>query len=301
MSSSIALRRALLILPALLLVGHSVPARQAQEEAGEYTPTVGQPGKDVVWVPTPDAVVERMLKMANVGETDYVIDLGSGDGRTVIAAAQKFGARALGIEYNPDLVELSLRNAEKAGVLNEVKFIEGDVFEADFTGATVLTMYLLPSLNLKLRPQILELRPGTRVVSHAFDMAEWEADQKITVEDSDAYLWIVPADVHGNWRVSLSGQVTRESWALRLVQDFQVVYGQVRLADERFRLLDGRIRGAEVSFLFIDASGNLRKFSGRANGGRMDGTLQSQDGTSENWSAVRDRADGSLLEIDLSY
>jgi SAM-dependent methyltransferase len=283
-----------------LLTSHAAFAQQAPSET-EYEPTVGQPGKDVVWVPTPDAVVERMLKMANVVATDYVIDLGSGDGRTVIVAAQQFGARASGIEYNPDMVALSRRNAQEAGVTHKVEFIEGDIFEADFTQATVLTMYLLPSLNLKLRPRILELRPGTRVVSHAFDMADWEADQKITVEDSDAYLWIVPADVAGNWKVSQSGQVARQSWSLRLVQDFQVLYGQVQVADERLRLLDGRIRGEEVSFEFIDARGNRREFSGRANGGRMDGTLQSQDGTSQDWSAVRDRSDGSLLEIDLSY
>jgi hypothetical protein len=182
-----------------------------------------------------------------------------------------------------------------------VQFIEGDVFEADFSRATVLTMYLLPSLNLKLRPQILDLRPGTRVVSHAFDMADWEADQKITVEDSDAYLWIVPAEVAGNWRVALGGPVARESWRLRLVQDFQVLYGQFHIGDERFRLTDGRIRGEEITFQFIDARGNRREFSGRASGGRMDGTVRSQEGASENWSAVRDRSDGSLLEIDLSY
>jgi hypothetical protein len=186
-------------------------------------------------------------------------------------------------------------------VTDKVQFIEGDIFEADFTEATVVTMYLLPSLNLKLRPRILELPPGTRVVSHAFDMADWEADQKITVEDSDAYLWIVPADVAGNWRVALGGQVGQESWSLRLVQDFQVLYGQVHAANERFRLLDGRIRGEEVSFEFTDARGGRRVFSGRAGDGRIEGTLRSQDGTSENWSAVRDRSDGSLLEIDLSY
>ena len=300
MAPSIPALRAFLTLLALFLASHAGFAQQAASET-KYSPTVGQPGKDVVWVPTPDAVVERMLKMANVGATDYVIDLGSGDGRTVIAAAQNFGARALGIEYNPDMVALSRRNAAEAGVTHKVEFIEGDIFKADFTQATVLTMYLLPSLNLKLRPQILALPPGTRVVSHAFDMADWDADQKITVEDSDAYLWIVPADVHGNWRVSRTGPVARESWALRLVQDFQVLYGQVHVADARFRLTEGRIRGEDVAFEFIDASGNRREFSARADGGRMDGTLRSQDGTSENWSAVRDRADGSLLEIDLSY
>src|SRR4051812_23615633 len=171
----------------------------------DYTPSVGQEGKDVIWVPTPQSLVERMLTMAGTKPTDYVIDLGSGDGRTVITAAKKFGATAVGIEYNPEMVELSKRNAEKEGVAGKAQFIRGDIFATDFTKATVLTMYLLPSLNLKLRPTILNLKPGTRVVSHAFTMDEWQADQTETAEGRTAYMWIVPAKVDGNWRIEVAG------------------------------------------------------------------------------------------------
>lgn len=303
MSSIITTPRMLLTLLAFSLASHAAIGQEAtseSEQTGQYEPRVGQPGKDVVWVPTPEALVEEMLRMANVGPSDYVIDLGSGDGRTVIAAAQRFGARGLGIEYNPDLVALSKRNAEREGVADKVEFMKADIFETDFSQATVVTMYLLPSLNLKLRPSILELRPGTRIVSHSFHMADWEPDRKITIEDHNAYLWIVPADVSGNWRVSLTGPVAWESWELRLVQDFQVLYGRVRLGTETFRLLDGRVQGEEIRFVFSDASGNRREFTGRARGGRIEGKITDQNGTSD-WSAVRDRSDGSLMEIKLSF
>jgi len=292
--------RAFFVVLGLLLVGHSVAAQPVPADNDEYQPKVGQAGKDVVWVPTPEALVERMLDMANVGPNDFVIDLGSGDGRTVIAAAQTFGAHAKGIEYNPDMVALSHRNAVRAGVADKVEFVEADIFETDFSQATVVTMYLLPSLNLKLRPRILDLQPGTRIVSHSFDMADWEPDRKITVEDRNAFLWIVPADVSGNWRVSVNGPMAQESWSLRLVPDFQVLYGQVRVLHETFRLLDGRIRGEEIQFAFADASGDRREFTGRVNGGRMEGTMRDETGTAE-WSAVRDRSDGSIMELDLTF
>src|SRR5688572_4257962 len=166
----------------------------------DYQPQVGQEGKDVIWVPTPQSLVERMLQMAGTKSTDYVVDLGSGDGRTVITAAKKFGARALGVEYNADMVALAKRAAEKEGVADKAQFVNGDIFQTDFSKATVLTMYLLPSLNLKLRPTILNMKPGTRVVSHAFTMDDWEADQVDSSEGRTAYLWIVPAKVAGTWK-----------------------------------------------------------------------------------------------------
>ena len=194
-----AARFALALSFALAAAGAS--AQTAPAESKDYTPQVGQSGKDVVWVPTPEALVERMLRMARVGPKDYVIDLGSGDGRTVIAAG-KLGARATGIEYNPDMVSLSIKNAEKAGMGDKVKFVKADIFESDFSEATVITMYLLPSLNIKLRPKLLDLRPGTRLVSHAFNMEDWQPDQTVTVEGRDAYLWIVPAKVQGSWKLA---------------------------------------------------------------------------------------------------
>ena len=153
---------------------------QAQQQ-GEYQPQVGQPGTDVVWVPTQQELVNRMLEMAKVTPQDYVIDLGSGDGRTVISAA-KIGAQALGIEYNPDMVELSKRNAAAAGVSEKANFLKADLFESDFSKATVITMFLLPDINLKLRPILLNLKPGTRIVSNSFTMDDWEADGTATLE-----------------------------------------------------------------------------------------------------------------------
>ena len=165
---------------------------QAQP-AKEYEPQVGQEGKDVVWVPTPQALVDKMLDMAKVTAADTVIDLGSGDGRTVITAAKR-GARALGIEYNPDMVELSKRNAEKAGVAGKANFMKADLFESDFSQATVITMYLLPTINLKLRPKLLrDLKPGTRIVSHSFDMGDWKPEKRSDLNGETIYYWVIPA------------------------------------------------------------------------------------------------------------
>ena len=186
----------------------NAPAALAQSKPaakGEFQPYSGQPGKDVVWVPTPESVVNRMLDMAKVSPQDYVVDLGSGDGRTAIAAAKR-GVRAMGVEYNPDMVILSNREAARAGVADKVRFVNGDIFATDFSTATVITLYLLPSLNVRLRPTLLDMKPGTRVVSHAFNMAEWEPDETANVEGRQAFLWLVPAKVSGNWTVQLAGQ-----------------------------------------------------------------------------------------------
>ncbi len=177
---------------------------QASAPAKDYEPQVGQGGKDVIWVPTPQALVDRMMEMAKVTPQDYVIDLGSGDGRTVITAA-KLGAKALGIEFNPDMVELSKRNAAKEGVGDKAVFVNGDIFQSDFSQATVVTMFLLSSLNLKLRPILLDMKPGTRVVSNTFNMGDWEADQIVEAKGEctsycRAFLWIIPAKVEGTWQ-----------------------------------------------------------------------------------------------------
>jgi SAM-dependent methyltransferase len=277
------------LLGAFLIALAAVPtlAQQAPAESKGYTPQVGQAGKDVVWVPTPEALVERMLKMARVGPKDYVVDLGSGDGRTVIMAAQKFGARALGVEYNPDMVSLSSKNAEKAGVTDKAKFIKADIFETDFSQATVVTMYLLPAINIKLRPKILDMRPGTRVVSHAFNMEDWQPDQTATVEGRDAYLWIVPAKVGGNWTLSMPAGSGTESWQLALEQKFQRINGDAKLGDKSSALTDSQLRGTDIRFSFLDASGVKRQFSGRVQGNRMEGTTQTQGGTPVKWTATK--------------
>jgi precorrin-6B methylase 2 len=224
-----------------------------------YEPTVGQEGKDVVWVPTPQVVVDRMLDMARVTPADFVIDLGSGDGRTVITAAKR-GARALGIEYNPDMVALSRRNAEQEGVASRATFETADLFESDFSKASVITMFLLPEINLKLRPKILALKPGTRIVSNTFTMGEWQADEKSELSSKQgcrqswctALLWIVPARVAGTWQVP-QGELT-------LKQDFQNLSGFLRTEGKNFAL-QGKVRGEEITF---KAGG--REYRGKMNG-----------------------------------
>ena len=224
-----------------------------------YEPSVGQAGKDVVWVPTADTLVGKMLDMAKLTPKDYLIDLGSGDGRTVIAAAKR-GATALGIEYNPDMVELSKKNAADAGVSAKATFIKADIFETDYSKATVLTLFLLPDINLKLRPTILNMKPGTRVVSNSFNMEEWEADDTARVEDEctswcTAYLWIVPAKVEGTWTTSKGD--------LALTQKFQMLTGRLGPT----AISNGKMRGSEISFTAGSA-----KYVGEVNGNSIKGT-----------------------------
>ena len=287
MNSRIVAARAVVTLFTLWLAAAPGYAQQAPSESKEFVPQSGQAGKDVVWVPTPDAVVERMLRMARVGKNDYVIDLGSGDGRTVIMAAQKFGARAMGIEYNPDMVALSNRNAQKAGLGDKVKFVKADLFETDFSQATVITMYLLPAINIKLRPKILDMRPGTRIASHAFNMEDWQPDQTATVEGRDAYLWIVPAKVAGRWKLAVPAGNGEQAWQVTLEQQFQKISGKAELADKSFNLADARLRGTAIQFSFVDGNGVKREFSGTARGDRMEGTTQTQGAAPVKWTAAR--------------
>jgi len=264
------LRRSFLAL-ALALVSAGVFA-QAQPAQKTFEPQVGQDGKDVIWVPTPLSLVEKMLDMAKVTPNDYVIDLGSGDGVTVIAAAKR-GARALGIEYNPDMVELSKHNAEKAGVSARAKFVKADLFESDFSQATVITMYLLPNLNIKLRPKILDLKPGTRIVSHAFTMEEWTSDQTDSAENRTAYLWIVPAKVDGKWQLA-QGE-------LALVQSFQMFSGTLKSSGKALHIDNGRLRGDQLSF-----STGGSEYTGRVDGNSITGTVKTSGKVSA-WSAAR--------------
>jgi hypothetical protein len=252
----------------------------------EYTPSVGQEGKDVIWVPTPQALVEKMLDMAKLTPKDIHYDLGSGDGRTVITAAKR-GAQAVGVEYNPDMVALSERAAAKEGVSAKARFIQGDIFETDFSKATVLTLYLLPSLNIKLRPTILKMAPGTRVVSHAFSMDDWQADQTETVEGRTAYLWIVPAVVEGTWRWNGTGSGPKQYW-LKLRQQYQKLEGEIELDGRPGQLRDVKLRGDQISFTVLDAAGARRDFSGRVAGNSMQGLVKPLSGAGEaKWSATR--------------
>ena len=252
-----------------LLFAASTPLAFAQAQKApkpDFTPSVGQEGKDVVWVPTPQVVVDKMLDLAKVTKDDYVMDLGSGDGRTVITAAKR-GAKALGVEYNPDMVELSKRNAEKAGVTERAQFMKADLFETDFSKATVVTMFLLPEINLRLRPKILNMKPGTRVVSNTFTMGEWKADEtadlgaggKGSCNESwcTALLWIVPAKVQGTHKLP-QGELT-------LKQDFQMLSGTFKTDGKTLAIANGRVKGEEVSFR---AGG--KDYRGRVSNGKLE-------------------------------
>ena len=227
-----------------------------------FEPSVGQAGKDVVWVPTPQSLVNKMLDMAKVTDKDFVMDLGSGDGRTVITAAKR-GARAVGIEFNPDMVALSRANAEKEGVTKNATFLQQDLFQTDLTNATVITMFLLPGINLKLRPKILALKPGTRVVSNTFTMDKWQPDQTETLTDAcdgswcTALLWYVPARVAGQWDTAV-GQ-------LALKQDFQMLTGTLRTTEGKIVPVEGRVRGEDVT---ITSAG--KEYHGRLNGKKLE-------------------------------
>jgi hypothetical protein len=250
--------------------------------AAQFEPQVGQPGKDVIWVPTPDSLVERMLDMARATPKDFLVDLGSGDGRTVIAAAKR-GIRAQGIEYNPDMVALSRTNAERAGVADRASFVHGDVFATDFSQATVVTMYLLSSLNIKLRPTLLDMKPGTRIVSHAFNMGDWTPDETSTVNGYTAYLWIIPAKVRGRWQASgPSGP-----FELILDQAYQKITGKVTGSGFTSNVADPILEGERIQFTLVDSAGRFVRFRGTVNGNAMEGTAQMPGAGEARWSARR--------------
>jgi len=266
----------LLITISLILIYTGLSAQENKPDAG-FIPEVGQQGKDVVWVPTPDELVNVMLKMSKVTADDYVIDLGSGDGRTVIAAA-KTGARAVGIEYNPDMVTLSKSNALKEGVGDKTEFIETDLYEYDLSKATVITMFLLPEINLKLRPRLLDLKPGTRIVSNTFTMGEWEADFEVTTEENwnswnTALMWIVPAKVEGTWQFGNN--------QLLVNQEFQMIYGYFVNNGKEIPVTDGRLSGNEITFKI---KGDL--YTGIVEGNKMRGTVTNESSKSD-WVATK--------------
>jgi SAM-dependent methyltransferase len=254
------------------LVCTAALAQTAQET---FRPTPGQPGKDVVWVPTPPALVQKMLDMARVTPQDYVIDLGSGDGRNVIAAAKR-GARSLGVEYNPDMVELSKRNAAREGVEDKARFVQGDMFEAEISQATVLALFLLPDNLRKLTPKFVNLRPGTRIVMNGFPIPGWDPDETATSDGEcgnwcTAHLYVVPTRVAGTWRLPQG--------TLRLEQNYQVVTGSLDQAP----LADVKLRGEEIRF----SVGGVR-YEGRVNGDSMSGEMKGS--VASRWSATRSRS-----------
>ncbi len=260
---------------AFLVVAAATPlAAQEFPQFGDdlYRPRLRQPGKDVMWLPTPDAMVERMLLAAKTTSRDLVYDLGAGDGRIPIFAATQFGATAVGIEYDADLAALARRNAERAGVAGKVTIVQGDLFKEDFSRATVVTLYLLPDLNQQVRPQLLEMKPGTRVVSHAWDMGEWEPDATFRVADSEAFLWIVPAQVEGRWALQDEGGFV--SGEIAFTQRFQRIGGTLTQRGRAQPLLGGYLEGEVVGFTFVGLDGGVRSVRARIDGDLLSGTLR---------------------------
>lgn len=260
--------------PALAPAALAADTPQAEARPAPYEPVSGQPGKDVVWVPTRQDLVDRMLDMAGITTDDYLVDLGSGDGRTVITAARR-GARAHGIEYNPDMVALAERRAAAENLGGKATFAQGDIFESDFSKATVITLFLLPTLNVQLRPTLLDMKPGTRIVSNTFDMGEWPADESVgsgndCVSFCQAYKWIVPAKVGGAWNLG--------DGTLKLTQTYQMLDGTLTRDGKTLPISDAKMTGSHIAFT---AGG--QRYSGEVDGARITGSIEGGPA----WSAIR--------------
>lgn len=243
----------------------AVPASADNRETciRDFEPHTGQDGKDVVWVPTSDDLVNRMLAMAKVAPADLVYDLGAGDGKIAIAAARDFGAKSVGVEYNPHMVKLAQCFVEAEGVADRVAIVRGDIFETDFSAATVVTLYLLPELNVRLRPTILKMKPGTRVVSHSFLMGDWQPDQR--TDDSLAYMWIVPADVAGTW--TFEARDKQDAFTVHFDQTFQEISGTA--GKDKRSITNASLRGDSLQFTYDDG-GTPVKVAARVKGKRID-------------------------------
>jgi hypothetical protein len=239
----------------------------------------------IPYVPTPQDVVEKMLQIARVSAGDYLIDLGSGDGRIVVTAAKKYGTRGFGVDINPTRVSEALDNAQKAGIADKVAFYQRDLFQTDLRDASVISMYLLPKVNMELRPKLLELKPGTRIVSHDFDMGDWKPDTHLRFYskekhggaggDSEIYFWVVPAKVGGSWRWELPLRGKPQAYTVTLNQTFQAVSGSVSAGGRSAALQNVKLSGDELSFVFtLDlGSGPVRhELKGKAEGERISGS-----------------------------
>jgi SAM-dependent methyltransferase len=246
-------------------------------------PRIGQLSKDSVWVPTPERMIHRLLQLADTTERDVVLDLGSGDGRIPIQAAKVFGARAIGVELEANLVEIARRSAAAEGVTSRVSFLRQDLFDADLSTATVIALYISPGVMERLKPRFLALRPGTRIASHQFTLGDWEPDESVHSEGRNGYLWVVPADVRGRWTVEVPG----DRFSLRLEQRYQMLTASGERAGKAIHVLGARLRGSEIRFNAFDLDGNSREFAGRVERDRMTGRSGGQGIAPLEWTATR--------------
>ena len=242
----------------LLLVSAAVSAQ---------APQIGQVSRDSVWVPTPERMIRRLLQLADTTKDDVVIDLGSGDGRFPIYAAKHFGAFGIGVELERNLVELSIKTAAAEGVTHRVRFLQQDLFEADLSAASVVALYISPGVMERLRPRLLALKPGTRVVSHHFTLGDWQPDEVIQVEGRTGYLWVVPVAAAGEWRVATS----HDEFLVRIEQRHQALTTFGERDGKPLHVIGARLRGTEIRFTSFDRDGSTRHFEGRVDGRRMNG------------------------------
>jgi SAM-dependent methyltransferase len=270
-------------------VGQAQPSSRVECETA-YPASWGRAGKDVVWVPTSDAAVRAMLTMAQVTPQDLVIDLGAGDGRIAIAAAKLFGAHSIGIEYDPDMARLAACLVKAEGVADKVRIVQGDIFKEDFGRASVVTLYLLPQLNVCVRHRILAMEPGTRVASYKYTMGEWDPDESATVEGRNMYLWVVPARVDGVW--DFRDRLAKE-FAIDLRQTFGKLAGEITRGRVREPLLSVTVRGRDLRFTF-DSAGVTVGFAGTVHGSEIAGVLST--GTAGSAVAAAGRLRGALRD-----
>ncbi|KQP13682.1 hypothetical protein ASF43_17450 [Pseudorhodoferax sp. Leaf267] len=263
------------------------------QTSGNYEPQRGQAGKDVIWIPSPDEVVNRMLQMAEVKASDRVFDLGSGDGKIAIAAGRNYGARSTGLEFNPDMVQLSNRLAKEAGVADKVNFRQADIFVADFSSATVVTMYLLPELNLRLRPKLFTMPPGTRVVSHSFTMGDWQPDETARAGTGEVFLWRIPANASGQWKLTAPGVAEA---GLRFSQKYQMLEGDAEFGPLRASIVQPRLSGDVLRFQVRDPSGVVLSFDGKVAGNRITGTVSRPGQAATPFQATREGEPSPIAE-----
>ena len=264
-------------------------AALAQSPPAAAPPEIGQVSKDSVWVPTPERMIRRMLQIADTTRDDVVMDLGSGDGRVPIHAAKHFGARAIGVELEANLIHVSEAAATAQGVAHLTRFVRQDMFETDLSAATVFALYISPGAMLRLKPTLLALKPGTRIVSHHFTMGHWEPDESFRIEGRSGFLWLVPADVRGRWRISLQGDpLPDNAIAVRFEQTLQQLRSSGARGGQATNVIGARLRGTEISFTAFDRDGQSRQFHGHVDGTQMRGESSVDGRASQRWSATRD-------------